>query len=84
MPCAGSKGILADPPPRTLVEALEPGGVRLRAYFWSPTQGVDWFQLISDAKLKAKVALQSIGIIAPTVADTQPPSSTVAPALMAS
>ena len=63
----GLKGILADPPPRTLVEALEPGGVRLRAYFWSPTQGVDWFQLMSDAKLKGKVALQASGVIpAPT------------------
>ena len=28
----GLKGALAEPPPRTLVEALEPGGVRLRAY----------------------------------------------------
>ena len=57
------KGVLSDPPSRTLVEALEPGGVRLRTYFWSPTQGVDWYQLMSDAKLKAKVALQSIGIV---------------------
>jgi small conductance mechanosensitive channel len=61
----GLKGILADPPPRTLVEALEPGGVRLRAYFWSPTQGVDWFQLMSDAKLKGKAALQASGVIGP-------------------
>jgi small conductance mechanosensitive channel len=60
----GLKGALAEPPPRTLVEALESGGVRLRAYFWTPTQGVDWFQLMSDAKLKAKVALQSSGVIA--------------------
>jgi small-conductance mechanosensitive channel len=40
------KGILTDPPPRALVEALQPGGVRLRAYFWSPTRVVDWFQLL--------------------------------------
>jgi small conductance mechanosensitive channel len=60
----GLKAILADPPPRTLVEALETGGVRLRAYFWTPTQGVDWFQLMSDAKLKGKVALQASGVIA--------------------
>jgi small-conductance mechanosensitive channel len=57
------KGILGDPPPRTLVEALEPNGVRLRGYFWSPTQGVDWFQLMSDAKLRSKVALQESGVI---------------------
>jgi small conductance mechanosensitive channel len=67
----GLKGILADPPPRTLVEALEPGGVRLRAYFWSPTQGVDWFQLMSDAKLKGKVALQASGVIPPPATDSK-------------
>jgi small conductance mechanosensitive channel len=59
----GLNGVLNDPPPRTLVEALEPDGVRLKVYFWTPTQGVDWFQLMSDAKLKAKVALQEAGII---------------------
>ena len=58
-------GILRDPPPRTLVEALEPGGVRLRADFWSPTQSVDWFQLLSDVNLKAKVGLQLAGVIGP-------------------
>jgi len=56
-------GILSDPPPRALVEALEPGGVRLRADFWTPTHNVDWFQLMSDAKLRAKVALQQAGVI---------------------
>jgi small-conductance mechanosensitive channel len=56
-------GILPDPPPRTLVEALEPGGVRLRADFWTPTHNIDWFQLMSDAKLRAKVALQQAGVI---------------------
>src|SRR5262249_52145596 len=60
-----TRGILADPPPRALVEALEPGGVRIRAEFWSPSQGVDAHQLQSDAKLKAKVALQQAGVIAP-------------------
>jgi small conductance mechanosensitive channel len=60
-----TKGILADPPPRALVEALEPNGVRLRADFWSPTQNIDWFQLMSDVKLRAKVALQQAGVIAP-------------------
>jgi small conductance mechanosensitive channel len=60
-----TKGILTDPPPRALVEALEPGGVRLRADFWAPTQNIDWFQLMSDVKLRAKVALQQAGVIAP-------------------
>jgi small conductance mechanosensitive channel len=60
-----TQGILADPPPRALVEALEPGGIRLRADFWAPTQNVDWFQLMSDVKLRAKVALQQAGVIAP-------------------
>ena len=58
-----TQGILHDPAPRALVEALEPGGVRIRAYFWSPSQGVDGFQLMSDAKLKAKVALQQAGVL---------------------
>ncbi len=73
------KGILGDPPPRTLVDALEPGGVRLKVYFWTPTQGVDWFQLMSDAKLKAKVALQTAGIIAESAADTVPPARAAVP-----
>ena len=60
-------GILADPPPRAAVEALETGGVRLRAYFWSPTRGVDLIQLQSDAKLKARVALQQAGVFPPPV-----------------
>jgi small-conductance mechanosensitive channel len=62
------EGILPDPPPRALVEAIEPGGVRLRAYFWMPVQGVDGFKLQSDAKLRVKVELQKAGI-------TPPPSS---------
>ncbi len=75
------KGILVDPPPRALVDALEPGGVRLRAYFWTPTHGVDWFQLMSDAKLKAKVALQMSGVIPPpaNVSQSEP---TAAPAAL--
>jgi small conductance mechanosensitive channel len=47
---------------------LEPGGVRIRAYFWSPTRGVDWFQLRSDANLKAKVGLELAGVLGPAVA----------------
>jgi small conductance mechanosensitive channel len=62
--------ILSDPPPRALVEALEPGGVRVRAYFWSSTRGVDWFQLRSDAILKAKGGLHLAGILGPTAVDS--------------
>ena len=36
--------------------------MRVRAYLWAPTQGVDWSQLLSDSKLKAKVALQEAGV----------------------
>jgi small conductance mechanosensitive channel len=68
-----TKGILSDPPPRTLVEALESGGVRLRADFWTPTHNIDWFQLLSDAKLQAKVALQQAGILGTPAAP--PPQS---------
>ena len=50
-----------------MVEALEPAGVRLRAYFWSPTRGVDLIQLLSDAKLKTRVALQQAGVFPPPV-----------------
>ncbi len=57
------KGILDDPPPRALVEALEPDGVRIRAYLWAPSQNADWFALLSEAKLKTKVALQQAGVI---------------------
>jgi small-conductance mechanosensitive channel len=55
--------ILPEPPARALVEALEPGGVRLRAYYWVPVRDVDWFKLNSDAKLRAKVALQQAGAL---------------------
>ena len=72
----GDAGILADPPPRTLVEALEPGVVRLRADFWTPTHNIDWFQLMSDAKLRAKVALQQAGVIG---TPTPPPAPGPAP-----
>ena len=56
------EGFEDDPPPRTLVEAIEPGGIRLRAYFWCPAQGVDRLKLQSDAQLAAKVALQKAGL----------------------
>jgi small conductance mechanosensitive channel len=61
----GQEGILAEPPPRALVEALETSGVRLRVYFWLPAQGVDGFQLNSDVRLRTKVALQQAGITPP-------------------
>ncbi len=57
------EGILADPPARALVEALEPGGVRLRAYYWMPSRGVDQMKLQGDLKLKVKVALQQAAAI---------------------
>ena len=76
-------GILADPAPRTLVEGLEPGIVRLRADFWTPTHNIDWFQLISDAKLRAKVALQQAGVIGtpPPPAPTSLPAPADVPSL---
>ena len=39
--------------------------MRIRAYFWSPAQGVDWLQLRSDVSLKAKVGLQLAGALGP-------------------
>ena len=59
------EGILADPPPRALLEALERDGVRLRAYYWIPVRGIDGNKLQSDVKLKVKVALQQAGITPP-------------------
>jgi small conductance mechanosensitive channel len=56
------EGFEEDPPPRTLVEAIEPGGIRLRSYFWFPARGVDRWKLVSDSQLAAKVALQKAGI----------------------
>src|SRR5271157_808919 len=56
------EGFEEDPSPRTLVEAVEPGGIRLRSFFWFPARGVDRWKLLSDAQLAAKVALQKAGI----------------------
>jgi small-conductance mechanosensitive channel len=56
-------GVLSNPAPRVLVEALEAEAVRLRAYLWTPTQGADWFRLLSGVKLKAKVELQKAGVM---------------------
>ncbi len=56
------EGFEESPAPRTLVEAIEPEGVRLRSYFWFPSRGVDRGKLMSDAQLAAKAALQKVGI----------------------
>ncbi len=56
------EGFEASPSPRSLVEAIEQGSVRLRSYFWIPSQGIDRLKLLSDAQLAAKVALQKVGI----------------------
>jgi small-conductance mechanosensitive channel len=72
-------GIVPDPQPRALVEAIEPGGVRLQADFWTPTRNIDWSQLLSDAKLRVKVALQQAGVIGTPAPSAPPPSRTPAP-----
>ncbi|MFN7806633.1 MAG: mechanosensitive ion channel family protein [Planctomycetaceae bacterium] len=59
---AGHEAVLDDPPPRAMVEALEPGGVRLRVSYWYPPRDVDGTRLQSDARFLAKVALQKLGI----------------------
>ncbi len=53
-----TEGLLQEPTPRTLVKALEPNGVHLRATYWLPTRGIDGDKLQSDLRLKIKVALQ--------------------------
>ncbi|WP_422928247.1 mechanosensitive ion channel family protein [Singulisphaera sp. PoT] len=59
------EGILSDPPPKVLVDGLEVNGVRIKAYYWIPVQGVDGMRLQSDTKLRAKVALQQAKITPP-------------------
>ena len=59
-------GLLQEPTPRALVQALETNGVRLRATYWMPTKGVDGDKLQSDLRLKVKVALQKAGITPPS------------------
>jgi small-conductance mechanosensitive channel len=59
------EGLAVDPAPRALVDGLTPEGVRLRAYYWVPSKGVDGFKINSDALLRAKVALQQAGIAPP-------------------
>ena len=62
-----TEGLLKEPTPRALVNALEAGGVHLRATFWMPSRGIDGDKLQSDLRLRIKVALQKLGITTPTV-----------------
>ncbi|GAC1466542.1 MAG: mechanosensitive ion channel family protein [Isosphaeraceae bacterium] len=59
------RGVMSDPAPCVLVEALEPSGVRLRAYYWACVKDMDLFKLNSEARLRVKVALQEVGAFAP-------------------
>lgn len=61
-----TEGLLQEPTPRALVQALEPNGVRLRASFWFSSKGLDGDKLQSDLRLKIKVALQKAGITPPS------------------
>lgn len=58
----GQEELCDEPKPRALVEELTAQGVRIRSYFWIPSQGVDGLQLQGGAMLRAKVALQQAGI----------------------
>ncbi len=61
-----AEGLLQEPTPRALVQALETNGVHLRATYWMPTKGIDGDKLQSDLRLKIKVALQKAGITPPS------------------
>jgi small conductance mechanosensitive channel len=61
-----TEGLLQEPTPRALVQALEPNGVHLRATYWLPTKGIDGDKVQSDLRLKIKVALQKAGITPPS------------------
>ncbi len=63
---ATTECLLTEPKPRTLVQALEVNGVRLKATYWMPTKGVDNDKLQSDLRLKIKVGLQQAGISPPS------------------
>lgn len=76
-------GVLHDPPPRALVEALEPGGVRLKAYYWVAVQGTDWVKVNSDAKLQVKVALQQAHVLTAPAAEADLAAVTAAPSASA-
>ena len=51
-------GVLGEPTPRALVQALEDAGVRLKATYWMPSRGLDLDRLQSDLRLRIKVGLQ--------------------------
>jgi small-conductance mechanosensitive channel len=61
-----TEGLLQEPTPRALVQALETNGVHLRASYWFPSKGIDGDKLQSDLRLKIKVALQKAGITPPS------------------
>ena len=58
-------GLLDQPDPRTLVQALETGGVRLKATYWMPSRGLDLDKLQSDLRLKIKVGVQQATMTPP-------------------
>ena len=67
---AGDRGPgrgLARPTARVLVETMETNGIRLRAYYWVAVEDVDGLKLLSDLRLKTKVALQQAGIAPPPI-----------------
>ena len=68
-------GLLQDPSPRALVQALEADGVRVRATYWMPSRGIDTDKLQSDLRLKIKVAIARAG--------GTPPAASTAPAPVA-
>ncbi len=73
-------GVLAEPTPRALVQALEVGGVRLKATYWMPSKGLDVDKLQSDLRLKIKVGLQQAGMAQPPPAPDAPtPTPALAP-----
>ena len=72
-------GLLAEPGPRTLVLALEPTGVRLKATYWMPSKGLDLDRLQSDLRLRIKVRLQRLALRQADPAADQPVSLPSAP-----
>jgi len=76
-------GVLGEPTPRALVQALEPGGVRLKAAYWMPSKGWDVDKLQSDLRLKIKVGLQKAGMTQPQPPATPPAVTIPAPQVQA-
>ncbi len=63
---SSTEGLVQDPKPRALIQALEVNGVRIRASYWLPTKGIDGDKVQSDLRLKIKVALQKAGFTPPS------------------